>query len=126
MKPFIGNLERLTLENEDFRNVIFTANNIQLVLMKLLPGEDIGMEVHENIDQFFRFEVGTGKVIIDDKEYIVGPGDSVIIPKGSNHNIINTSEEEDLKVYTIYSPPHHKDQIVRHIKLSAQVDSPEY
>jgi mannose-6-phosphate isomerase-like protein (cupin superfamily) len=126
MKPFIGNLERLTLENEDFRNVIFTANNIQLVLMKLLPGEDIGMEVHENIDQFFRFEVGTGKVIINEKEYDVGPGDSVIIPKGSNHNITNTSEDEDMKVYTIYSPPHHKDKTVRHIKLSAQVDSPEY
>jgi len=105
---FHSNIEKDTIENINFRKVLFTAKNLQLVLMSLKPKEDIGEEIHEN-DQFFRFEKGKGKVIINNTEYSVKDGDSVIVPKGEKHNIINISDEEDLKLYTIYSPPHHKD-----------------
>lgn len=110
-KGFHVNIEQETLDNDNFRKVLFTAKNMQLVLMTLKPNEDIGMETHPNIDQFFRFESGMGKCIINNDEYDVKDGDSIIIPAGSEHNIINTGEEP-LKMYTIYSPPHHEDGIV--------------
>ena len=94
--------------------------------MSLLPGEEIGMEVHDEGDQFFRFEKGTGKVIIDETEYVVADGDAVIVPRGSRHNVINTSETEALKMYTIYAPPHHKDGIVRKTRAEAEADGPEF
>lgn len=125
-KGFKGNIEKLTAENENFRHVIYTAKHSQLVLMSLLPGEEIGLEVHKTGDQFFRFEKGQGKVIIDDTEYKVSNGDVVIIPQGSKHNIINTSSSESLNLYTIYSPPHHKDGIVRKTKEEASSDAPEF
>ncbi len=125
-KGFKGNIEKLTAENENFRRVIYTAKYSQLVLMSLLPGEEIGMEVHKSGDQFFRFEKGQGKVIIDETEYEVTDGDAVIVPEGSKHNIINTSSSESLYLYTIYSPSHHKDGIIRKTKEEAEKNSPEF
>lgn len=107
-----NNLEDLVMENKNYRKVLYTAENIQLIMMSLPAKTDIGLETHEDTDQFFKFESGTGQVIIDDAEYVVNGGDGVIVPAGCEHNIINTSEDEDLKLYTIYSPPHHKDKLV--------------
>ncbi|RJO61436.1 cupin domain-containing protein [candidate division WS5 bacterium] len=126
MKGYKDNIEKITLENGNFRKVLYTAPHSQLVLMSLKPGEEIGMEVHEENDQFFRFEHGTGKVVIDGNEYDVADGDAVIVPSGSDHNVINTSESDDLKLYTIYSPAHHKDGVVRATKEEAEADSPEF
>jgi mannose-6-phosphate isomerase-like protein (cupin superfamily) len=93
--------------------------------MSLLPGEDIGQEVHPDNDQFFRFEAGKGKVIINETEYEVSDGDAVIVPKGAEHNVINTGDER-LKLYTIYSPAHHKDGVIRKTKAEAEIDSPDF
>ncbi len=125
-KGYKADIEKLTTEDVNFRQVLYTAANCQLVLMSLLPGEEIGMEVHDEGDQFFRFEKGTGKVIIDETEYVVADGDAVIVPRGSRHNVINTSETEALKMYTIYAPPHHKDGIVRKTRAEAEADGPEF
>ncbi len=125
-KGYYDNIEQLTLENTNFRQVVYTAAGCQLVLMSLLPGEEIGMEVHEEGDQFFRFESGTGKVIIDDTSYAVGDGDAVIVPVGARHNVINVSESEALKLYTIYAPPHHKDGTVRATRAEAEADEPAF
>jgi len=125
-KGYKGNIEKLTLENENFRHVLYTAKNCQLVLMSLKPGEEIGMEVHNGNDQFFRFEKGEGQVIINETEYIVGNGDAVIVPEGAKHNVINTSQTEALKLYTLYSPPHHKDAILRKTKQEAETNGPEF
>lgn len=112
-------IETLTVENTDFRKVLYTGEQSQLVLMSLLPGEEIGLETHPDNDQFFRFEAGQGKVIINETEYAVADGHAIIIPKGASHNVINTSETEALKMYTIYSPAHHKDGIVHATKAIA-------
>jgi mannose-6-phosphate isomerase-like protein (cupin superfamily) len=112
MKGYFGHIENDTLSNDYFRKVLFTGPNCQLVLMTLKPGEQIGAEVHQGHDQFFRFESGEGKVIIGQDEYGVKDGDSVIVPAGENHNIINTSMDTPLKLYTIYSPPEHPDGTV--------------
>lgn len=125
-KGFYGNVESLTLENESFRKVLYTALNCQLVLMSLNPQEEIGFEVHDEGDQFFRFEKGQGRVIINETEYTVRDGDSVIVPAGARHNVINSSQTEKLKLYTIYAPPHHKDGIERETKERAESDSPEF
>ena len=125
-KGYKGYIEKLTLENENFRHVLYTAKNCQLVLMSLKPGEEIGMEVHNGNDQFFRFEKGEGQVIINETEYIVGNGDAVIVPEGAKHNVINTSQTEALKLYTLYSPPHHKDAILRKTKEEAVANGPEF
>ncbi len=119
MTGYYGNIEELTLQNTKFRKVLFTGKYTQLVLMSLKPGEDIGMEVHGTVDQFFRFESGQGKVIIDGSEYSVGDGDAVVVPAGSQHNIINTSESADLRLYTLYSPPNHPDGTVHETKEEA-------
>lgn len=115
-KGYFGNIERLTRENTDFRKVLYTAEHCQLVLMSLKPGEEIGMEVHADNDQFFRFEQGTGKVIINETEYVVSDGDAIIVPAGSNHNVINALDDSDLKMYTIYSPAHHEDGTIHKTK----------
>ncbi|MDD5396679.1 MAG: cupin domain-containing protein [Candidatus Moranbacteria bacterium] len=125
-KGYMGDIENLTLGNESFRKVLYTGNHCQLVLMSLQPGEDIGMEVHEENDQFFRFEKGEGKVIINETEYAVSDGDAVIVPAGAQHNIINISDSSDLKLYTIYSPAHHLDGVERATKQEAESDSPEF
>jgi len=126
MKGFVANIEKDTLENGNFRKVLYTGKHSQLVLMSLKPNEEIGMEVHEENDQFFRFEKGQGKCIIDGNEYELSDGVAVIVPAGAQHNIINTSSEAELKLYTIYSPAHHKDGIVRATKAEAEADGPEF
>jgi mannose-6-phosphate isomerase-like protein (cupin superfamily) len=126
MKGFKINIEKDTIDNENFRKVLYTAKHCQLVLMSLLPKEEIGMEVHTENDQFFRFEKGNGKVIIDGNEYEVADGDAVIVPSGSQHNVINLSETESLKLYTIYSPAHHQDGVVRLTKTEAEANGPEF
>ena len=126
MKGYNGNIEELTLQNDNFRKVLYTHTHSQLVLMSLQPNEDIGSEVHEDNDQFFRFESGQGRVVIDGNEYEVTDGSAIIVPSGAEHNVINTSGTEALKLYTIYSPAHHKDGVVRATKAEAEADSPEY
>ena len=126
MKGFSINIEKATLENGNYREVLYTSKHSQLVLMSLKPKEEIGMEVHEENDQFFRFEDGQGKCVIDGNEYEVGDGVAVVVPAGAQHNIINTSETEDLKLYTIYSPAHHKDGIVRTTKEEAEANEAEF
>jgi mannose-6-phosphate isomerase-like protein (cupin superfamily) len=126
MKGYITNIEKGTLENDNFRQVLYTGKHSQLVLMSLKPKEEIGMEVHLDNDQFFRFEKGLGKVIIDGNEYEVKDGFAVIVPAGAQHNVINTSETEALKLYTIYSPAHHKDSIVRATKEEAIANEAEF
>ncbi|MFA5962071.1 MAG: cupin domain-containing protein [Parcubacteria group bacterium] len=126
MQGFNANIEKDTLENTDFRRVLYTGKHSQLVLMSLKPKEEIGMEVHEENDQFFRFEKGEGKCIIDDNEYALRDGVAIIVPAGAQHNIINTSETEELKMYTIYSPAHHKDGIVRATKEEAESNEAEF
>lgn len=118
MNGFVNNLEQTTLENSDFRRVLYTGKHSQLVLMSLKPEEDIGEETH-TLDQFFRFESGNGKVVIDGAQHEVKDGSAVIIPAGAKHNVINTSASEDLKLYTIYSPPEHQDGTVRATKAEA-------
>ncbi len=118
MKPFSTNIEKDTVENTDFRRVLYTGH-LQLVLMSLKPGEDIGKEVHDHVDQFFRFEAGEGKVVTDDGEIIVGNGDVVVISAGTVHDIINTSATERLSMYTIYSPPNHPHGTIAHTKEEA-------
>ncbi|MCX6295436.1 MAG: cupin domain-containing protein [Bacteroidetes bacterium] len=119
MKGFKANIEKDALQNTNFRKVLYTAKYCQLVLMSLKPLEEIGEEIHEKNDQFFRFESGKGKVIIDSIEYIVNDGDVVVIPAGAKHNVINTDNTNALKMYTIYSPAHHKDGIIRATKQDA-------
>lgn len=126
MKGFNTNIEKETLENTNFRKVLYTGKYSQLVLMSLKPHEEIGMEVHYTNDQFFRFEKGQGKCFIDSNFYEVNDGSVVIVPSGAEHNVINTSDLEDLKLYTIYSPAHHKDGIVRATKAEAEADSSEF
>ena len=126
MKGFKANIEKDTLENSKFRKVLYTGIHSQLVLMSLRPKEEIGMETHRENDQFFRFEAGEGKVIIDGNEYEVGDGVAIVVPAGAKHNIINISDAEELKLYTIYSPAHHKDGIVRATKKEAEANDEEF
>lgn len=118
MKGYVADIEEKTLANNYFRQVLFTAKNSQLVLMALQPGEEIGMEVHPEHDQFFRFESGTGKVIIDGVESNIKDGFAVVVPAGAQHNVINTGQEM-MKLYTIYSPPEHKDGTIHKTKAEA-------
>jgi len=126
MKGFCSNIEKDTLENENFRKVLYTGKHSQLVLMSLKPNEEIGMEVHTDNDQFFRFEKGQGKVIIDGNEYEVKDGSAVVVPAGAQHNVVNTSGTEKLSLYTIYSPAHHKDGVVRATKEEAMANEAEF
>lgn len=126
MKGFSANIEQETLANDNFRKVLYTGKHSQLVLMNLKPNEEIGMEVHPDNDQFFRFEKGEGKCIIDGNEYELKDGSAIVVPSGAQHNIINTSSSEPLKLYTIYSPAHHQDGVVRATKEEAVADSPEF
>jgi len=126
MKGYKTNIEKETRKNKNFRKVLYTSAYSQLVLMSLKPKEESGSEVHEENDQFLRFEGGVGRVMIDDSKYSVKDGDAVVIPAGARHNVINTSATEDLKLYTIYSPPHHKDGIVRKTKEEAEANDEEF
>ncbi|MFH1827009.1 MAG: cupin domain-containing protein [bacterium] len=126
MKGFLDNIEKLTLENTYFRKVLFTGQHSQLVLMSLAPNEEIGEEVHEVTDQFLRIEQGEGKAIIDGEEQAIKDDDAIIVPAGSIHNIINTSSEKELKLYTIYSPAHHKDGTIHKTKAEADADTEDH
>lgn len=126
MKGFKSNIEKDTLGNNNFRKVLYSGHHLQLVLMSLKPGEEIGEEIHHDTDQFFRFESGTGKCIIDGNEYQVEDGDLIIVPAGAKHNVINVDAETDLKMYTIYAPPHHKDGIVRATRAEAESNEVEF
>jgi mannose-6-phosphate isomerase-like protein (cupin superfamily) len=125
-KGYVNDIEALTLANDNFREVVYTGPHSQLVLMALKPKEEIGMEVHPDNDQFFRFEKGLGKVIIDGNEYDVEDGFAVVVPAGAQHNVIDVSDDEDLKLYTIYSPAHHKDGIIRATKEEAAANEEEF
>lgn len=116
MTGYVTNIERDTLANEDYRRVLFTGSKTQLVLMTLQPGEDIGLETHEGHDQFIRVEAGTGYVELDGERYDVGDGTAVVIPSGARHNLVNSSPDEPLRLYTLYSPPEHADGTVQHTK----------
>jgi len=118
-KGFVTDIETATLKNTDYRRVLYTGKYSQLVLMNLKPGEEIGEEVHEDVDQFFRFEEGEGAVIIDGVKQAVKDGSGVVVPSGARHNVVNTSKDTELKLYTIYSPPEHQDKIVRKTKREA-------
>lgn len=118
MKGYVANIEEATLENDNFRKVLYTAKHSQLVVMHLNPGEDIGEEVHE-LDQFIRLEAGTGKAVLDGVEHDIADDFAIVIPQGTRHNIINTSTDEPMKLYTVYSPPEHQDGVVRKTKTEA-------
>ncbi|OGZ02025.1 MAG: cupin [Candidatus Liptonbacteria bacterium RIFCSPLOWO2_01_FULL_53_13] len=126
MKGFHVHIEKDAIENNNFRKVLYTGKHSQLVLMSLAPKEEIGMEVHPDNDQFLRFEKGQGKCIIDGNEYAVSDGDAVVVPAGAQHNVVNVSDAEELKLYTLYAPAHHKDGIVRATKAEAEATEEEF
>jgi mannose-6-phosphate isomerase-like protein (cupin superfamily) len=119
MKGFVEDIENLTTENNDFRRVLYTGKHLQLVLMALRPGEDIGAEVHAEHDQFFRIEAGQGEVVIDGTTTKIKADDAIIVPAGARHNVINTGDAT-LKLYTLYAPPEHRDGVVRATKAEAE------
>ena len=116
MNGYVTNIERDTLENEDYRRVLYTGEYMQLVLMTLQPGEEIGLETHAGHDQFVRIEAGTGYAQLDGERRDLADGSIVVIPDGVEHNVVNTSETEPLRLYTLYSPPEHPDGTVQHTK----------
>jgi len=127
MKNFVGPIEKQTLKNTNFRQVLFTGKHAQLVVMSLQPGEEIGNEVHKKVDQFFRIEQGKARFVFDGgEEYVVGDGDAVIVPAGTYHNVINASNRGRLKMYTIYSPPNHPDGTVHRTKAEAEAAEAEH
>jgi mannose-6-phosphate isomerase-like protein (cupin superfamily) len=125
-KGFVANIGEATLSNSNFRKVLYTAKHTQLVLMTLPPNSEIGEEVHPDNDQFFRVEEGEGKAIIDGNEQPFSVEFAIIVPAGSKHNIINTSTDKPLKVYTLYSPPHHKDGTIHTTKDEALRSDEEF
>ena len=121
MDRYVGAIEALALKNTYFRQVLFTSEHAQLVVMSLQPGEDIGVEVHPDVDQFFRIERGEARFVFDDREErLVRDGDAVVVPAGTRHNVINASKAAQLKLYTIYSPPNHPDGTVHKTKREAE------
>jgi mannose-6-phosphate isomerase-like protein (cupin superfamily) len=122
MAGYVTNIEKLSLANSDFRRVLFTDPNSQLVLMALKPGEDIGMETHDAIDQFIRVESGRGTAILNGKKHDLENGSAVVVPAGTQHNIVNASKTDPLKLYTIYSPPQHPDGTIHKNKADAMKD----
>ncbi len=126
MTGYLVNIEQETLKNENFRKVLYTAQHSQLVLMSLNPNEEIGTEVHEIVDQFIRIESGVGKAVLDDEEYPLSDGVALVVPAGTKHNIINTSSTNKMKLYTIYSPAHHKDGTIHQTKQDAVADKEDH
>jgi mannose-6-phosphate isomerase-like protein (cupin superfamily) len=125
MKGYVINIEEASVENGNFRKVLYTAKNSQLVLMSLKPGEEIGEEVHD-VDQFLRVDAGVGKAVLDGVETDIEDGWAIVVPAGARHNIINTSETEPMKLYTLYSPPHHRDGVVHETKEQAEKDEEHF
>jgi mannose-6-phosphate isomerase-like protein (cupin superfamily) len=126
MVGYVANIEKETLDNENFRQVLFTAPHSQLVVMTLKPGEDIGVETHFDVDQFIRIEEGHGKVILNGEETEVEDAFAFVVPAGVEHNLVNTSDDEKLKLYTIYSPPEHKDGTIHATKEDAEADEEDH
>lgn len=126
MSGYVINIEEKSLQNDYFREVLFTGPHSQLVVMSLLPNEEIGMEVHENVDQFLRIEEGEGKAILNGEEHAVADGSAIVVPAGTQHNIINTSPEKKLKLYTIYSPAEHRDKTIHKTKQEALADTADH
>lgn len=126
MSGYTINIEEKTSQNENFREVLYTSQHAQLVVMSLLPNEEIGMEVHEIVDQFIRIEKGEAKAILNGEEHSLSDGDAIIIPAKTQHNIINSSSENKLKLYTIYSPAHHKDKTIHKTKQDALNDQQDH
>lgn len=126
MTGYTANIEEQTLQNTNFREVLYTAQHSQLVVMSLKPQEEIGMEVHEIVDQFIRIEKGEGKALLQGEEHAIQDGFAIIVPAGIEHNIINTSKTEEMKLYTIYSPAHHKEGTIHKTKQDAQADTKDY
>lgn len=124
MKGFIQDIEGLAVKNEDFRRVLYTAKNCQLVVMALKPGEEIGAEVH-TLDQFFRVEEGAGEVVLDGVRTTISAGFAIVVPAGSKHNLINTGTVP-LKLYTLYAPPNHRDGVVHHTREEAEADNEHF
>jgi mannose-6-phosphate isomerase-like protein (cupin superfamily) len=121
VKPFLGSIEELTLKNGHFRQVLFTGQFCQLVVMSLQPGEDIGREMHPDVDQFFRLEQGEARFVLDGSEdFLAHAADAVVVPAGTYHNVINTSRDVQLKLYTVYSPPNHPAGTIHKTKAEAQ------
>lgn len=125
MKGYVINIEKATVENNYFRKVLYTAKNIQLVLMNLKPGEDIGEEIHQ-LDQFIRIESGEGKAILNGIVHMISDGFSIIVPAGTRHNLINTSLSKPLKIYTLYAPPNHLDGTTHKTKADAEKDEEHF
>lgn len=125
MKGYLTNIEKITEENRNFRKVLYTAKHSQLVVMSLKPGEEIGEEVHD-LDQFIRVEEGEGKAILDGVEHSIEAGVAIVIPEGTRHNVINTSTDEEMNLYTIYSPPQHRDGVVHATKQEAIADDEHF
>lgn len=125
MKGYVTNIEKASLENKNFREVLYTAKNSQLVVMSLKPGEEIGVEVHQ-LDQFIRCEAGEGKAILDGVEYLFRDGFVIVVPAGTRHNIINVSSEKPMKLYTLYSPPNHRDGVIHKTKADAEKDEESF
>lgn len=126
MTGYVINIEEKTEQNEYFREVLYTAQHSQLVVMNLNPNEEIGMEVHEIVDQFIRIKSGTGKAILNGEEHDIQGGSAIIVPAGTQHNIINISSEEKMKLYTVYSPAHHKDGTIHKTKAEAEKDTQDH
>jgi mannose-6-phosphate isomerase-like protein (cupin superfamily) len=124
MKGYVQNIEGLAIKNAEFRQVLYTAKHCQLVLMALKPKEDIGAEVHK-LDQFFRVEEGSGEAVLDGVRTPIRAGFAVVVPAGTNHNIINTGTVP-LKLYTLYAPPNHRDGVVHHTRADAEADSEHF
>ena len=124
MKGFVQDIESLAVQNDDFRQVLYTAQNCQLVLMALKPAEEIGAEVH-TLDQFFRVEEGTGEAVLDGERTVISAGFAVLVPAGAKHNIINTGTVA-LKLYTLYAPPNHRDGVIHHTRAAAEADNEQF
>lgn len=126
MTGYILNIEEKSLQNDYFREVLFTSQHSQLVVMSLNPNEEIGIEIHEIVDQFIRIEQGEGKAILNGEEYLISDGFAIVIPAGVEHNILNTSSEKKMKLYTVYSPAHHKDKTIHKTKQEAELDKEDH
>lgn len=124
MKGYVQNIESVAMKNEDFRRVLYTGRNCQLVVMALKPKEEIGMEIHQ-LDQFFRVEEGTGEAILDGVRTVISAGFAILVPAGANHNIINTGAVP-MKLYTLYSPPNHRDGVLQHTRAEAEKDNEHF
>ncbi len=126
MAGYVTNIESRTLENQNYREVLFTGPKVQLVLMSIEPGDEIGLETHDDVDQFIRVEAGQGKAVLDGREHALEDGSAVVIPAGTAHNIVNVSTSQPLKLYSIYSPPEHPDGTVHRTKAEADAAEAEH